>query len=72
MSNPAPNNSATTTSASLVLAADDLSALRKALIADLGRDEAWSEDELRSMAANTLHLILVLRRIAAAQRQSHR
>ncbi len=50
---------------------DDLREFRQALTLDLGRDEAWSDDELQMMATNALHFIAVLRRIAATL-QRHR
>lgn len=68
MPNSTPRSSSSA-AGTLPLTASDLAELRQALTFDLGRDEAWSDDEIRAMAADTLHLLTVLRRIAAAQRQ---
>ncbi len=52
---------------SVTLASDDLDRFRAALVASVGDDRGVSDDELREMIVNTLHLLRVARRLARAE-----
>lgn len=51
----------------LRLTVSDIAKLRQALIASLGHDHQWTDDEIRTMALNTLNATQVFLRIAEAQ-----